>query len=480
LNTKLVSSLDGIGGVLYFYPTSTADDVISIFKGIDPASVTKLAKVVASAAWNDNQTDTGFTLVPPGLPWLEAFFLKVNGFGCPIVLFLIFSTCALWSLVLLNLHKLAKRRMGRIASYLAPLLLCLSGVFQGYILKAGMVMSEPLSLALLSLSILLMVRSVVDRRLSMGVLSGCMLALAAYVRAQTEIIAVALTVIVGIAISLQLVVFFFSARRAPSPGPEPLRQKLVKLVDKNFVATSVLICVATFNCLTVPFRLWKLNHPGIHSASWLQADYIWRYYWKNDPVFLASRWGNCWAKMGGTVPAMVDPELATRISETVKLHGEGALPNSFYKWRTITTFLRHPIQWIVLKARVWPDFWFEPNFCRLLSNRPLVLCTFEDVLYLALVFFAAARFVVTPCIRRTVFGDDGAYFFFYSSLLAVEATLFIFSHFEERYCYTIKLATLVMVLAYSFDRIQWKSIGEKPKFSDVEPPIRQTLDAAST
>jgi hypothetical protein len=477
LATKLVSPLR-TGGILYFYPTSTADDVINVFKGIDPASLTKLAKVIARGAWYDNETDTGFTLVAPGLPWTEAFFLKAGGFGCPLVLFLIFLTCALWSLVLLNLHELARSSMGRIASYLAPLLLCLSGVFQGYILRAGLVMTEPISVALLSLSILLMIRCIVARRLSMGIWSGSMLALAAYFRGQTEIVAVALTFTVGIAISWQLLVFFSAVRRLPSSALALLQDKVLT-VDKHFVATAVLICVATFHCLTVPYRIWKLNHPGIHSASWLQADYIWKYYWKNDPEFLASRWGNSWAQLGGNVPAMVDPALASRMRETLHKHGEHALPDSFFKWRTITTFLRHPIEWIALKARIWPNFWFEPDFCGLQDNRPLVLCNCEDILFLLLVLFSTVRFVVIPCIKRTIYADDGAYFFFYSSLLAEEAVLFIFSHFEERYCYTIKLATLVMVLAFLFERIKWKPSTAKTKVPEVEPAIRQTVDVAS-
>lgn len=435
-----------------FYPTDTAKDIVNLFgcHGGDQTWFAKAAILMATHSFTDSDYWI-LALFAPGLTLIESVLLKLFGLNCPIVLCLAIITCAAWAFVLFNLHELAKFRMQSIWSYLAPALMCMSFLWRQYCLQNGILLTETLSIAFLASSFLLLLRAVPNTSIALAIWSGVLMALAAYLRTQAEMIGTSLSLLTILLVLAQLLIHFIKANRSKpaSAGSANFLKKIRLLNENRSVLIFFVVAVLAFNCLTAPYRLW--NFYKFHNLSWLQVDYYWKMGWA--PESDLAKTNDTWIIRGGIMaPSYVNPELAAKIRQNLKLHGENAYSASFYRGRTITSFLRHPVKWITFKARLLPWFWFAAINSHSANGISNQLEHLENWIYVTIIILCLINFLIVPAIRRTISDQEAAYALFYSGILLASSVMFIFVHFEPRYFYTIKLVSTIMLLSYLIEK----------------------------
>jgi hypothetical protein len=435
-----------------FYPTNTAEDIVSLFcyPSGDQIWFAKAAILLATNSFTASDYWI-LAIFAPGLSIIEFVLLKLFGLKCPIVLCLSLITCGAWALVLFNLHQLAKDRMGTVLSYLAPTLISLSVIWRQYCLQGGILLTETLAIAFVAASFLLLLRATINRCSSFAIYSGVLLAMAAYLRTQAELIGASLSLITTLAIVGQLVIHGLKENQKQSADPISTDRwiKMKLLINRHVVLKFFVIAILAFSCCTAPYRLW--NFYKFHNLSWLQVDFYWKMGWETESEL--AKTNDSWIVKGGMLaPSHVNPELAAKIQTNLKVHGENAYSDSFYKWRTITTFLRHPLQWISYKAKFLPWFWFAP----INSHTPAGIATqteyIENWLYVTIIIFCLTRFVIIAGIQKNSEEQESVYTLFYSGIILSTAITFVFVHFEPRYFYIIKIMSTIMFLSYFLSR----------------------------
>ncbi len=432
----------------HFHPTNTAQDVVNLFcyPSGDQIWFAKAALLLATNSFTDSDYWI-LAIFAPGLTIIEFVLLKVFGLNCPIVLHLCIITCASWALVLLNLQKLAEPRMGKALSYLAPALISISIIWRQYCLQGGILLTETLSIAFLAASFLTLLRANISKSRSLAIGAGVLLAMAAYLRTQVEMIGSALALVTMLAIIGQLILD--QRKRIEQPDPDPVNTSIwleLKLFANNHTILKYFaIAVFIFACCTAPYRLW--NFYKFHNFSWLQVDYYWKMGWESESEL--AKTDDSWIARGGMlVPAYVNPQLAAKIQAHNKVLGASAYSDSFYRWRTITTFLRHPLKWLIYKAKLLPWFWFAPINSHISLGLATTAEVVENWVYAAITVFCLIRFLVIPCIQRNFPEQEAVYTLFYAGVFIASALTLIFVHFEPRYFYLIKIFSAVMLLSY--------------------------------
>ncbi len=345
----------------------------------------------------------------------------------------------MWSLVLWNLYLLGSSEVRPAYALLAPLLLCGSALFRVYCLRNGSIMTESVSIALLCLSLIFLVRGAVEKRISMAITSGLVLAVAAYIRAQTEMIGAlfsCLVVVWSCCILVKPALAYLQQSRDSSA--DRFMSILHATLEKNYL-TGALIAVLVFNCLTVPYKLYNLHVN--HSFAWLPSiDYFWKLGWMPEADLL-KRGDDFVINGGGTIPAQLNPKLANEI----KIRGIENYSESYCKSRTITVFLTHPLQWIWLETSYVPNYWLDPLLLGGSSiGRQFMIV--ENMLYLLFVA-VVITLVLTTLVLKTPAEFVTASLLLLATLISSAATL-IFLHLEWRYFYTIKLLSFVGVFLY--------------------------------
>jgi hypothetical protein len=436
----------------HFHPTNTATDIVNLFcyPSGDQIWFAKAAILLATNSFTDSDYWI-LAIFAPGLTGIEFALLKVFGLNCPIVLYLCIITCASWALVLLNLQKLAGPRMGKAFSYLAPASISFSIIWRQYCLQSGILLTETISIAFLAASFLTLLRANINKSRSLAIYSGALLAVAAYIRTQIEIIGTGLALVTMLAIIGQLILDQRkkTEKQFTDSAATNFWVKIKQIANNHTILKYFTIAVCTFACCTAPYRLW--NFYKFHNFSWLQVDYYWKMGWESESEL--AKTDDSWIARGGMlVPAYVNPQLAATIQAHNKVLGASAYSDSFYRWRTITTFLRHPLKWLSYKAKLLPWFWFAP----INSHIPFGLATVAEVaenwVYAAITIFCLARFLVIPCIRRNFPEQEAVYTLFYSGVVIASALTFVFVHFEPRYFFSIKIFSTIMLLSYLIRR----------------------------
>ena len=416
----------------------TVDDVIRIYDMGDASTYARMGKNLAQGKFTEYEY-WRLRLFAPGDTFIEALSLIFLGPKFPIVLFFTVMTCAFWASVCFNIRALGNPAAQPIVALILPLLLCGCGLFTIYYLRKGIMLSESLSTAQLSLSFLYLVRSYLEKRPGFAVGSGVCLALAAYMRAQNELVGLCLNILGG-AFAVVALVWMFVAKKFS------IKTISFSAFGKTFPALgALLIALIAFNCLTAPYRCWNLYQ--YKSASWLQWDHYWEANWRDEELMRTRDNDQRLIDQGETVAARVNPELAAKIREQVNAKGPFAFPDDYYKTSSIMTFIRHPRTWMILKYPAIVNAWVELNVQAYLTDRSkdLHLEHLAFVLVLAICF---CRFIIGAFFWKRLKGIELYYFGFFLALFGANAVATIFIHLEPRYYYTLKIMSLVMLLGW--------------------------------
>jgi hypothetical protein len=420
-------------------------DVVNLYGMGDAGIYAQMATHIGRGQFTDFEY-WRLRLFAPGNVFIEAICLRLFGPDFPIVLFCTFLVCALWACVLFNIRSLGDYRQRPFWCFAVPLSLCCLGLFDRYLLNKGVVLSESLSAAQLSLGFLYTLRAIREKHWQYAASGGVFLALAAYMRAQNELVCLALT-IAGFAVTLAIFGWHtfmrLSQKRSDSfPG-------FIKTMP---ALTSLLIALAVFNTLTIPYRCWNVYK--YQSASWLQWDHYWEANWRDENLMRTRDHDGGLIEAGETVAARVNPELAATIQKEVNAKGPFAFPDDYYKRSSIMTFLTHPHRWIVLKfpaaRKAWKDGTTDFQIPGLSPGLHM-----EFLLYLCTLAFCIIRFLFVSVIGKKLQGEELWNFLFVSALVGANALTTVFIHLEARYFYTLKIVSVVLFL--SFVLIRWKA-----------------------
>jgi hypothetical protein len=416
----------------------TVDDVIRIYDMGDASTYARMGKNLAQGKFTEYEF-WRLRLFAPGDTAIEALSLVFLGPKFPIVLFFTVMTCAFWASVCFNVRALGNPSAQPIVASLLPLLLCVSGLFTIYYLRKGIMLSESLSTAQLSLSFLYLVRSYLEKKRGFAVISGVCLALAAYMRAQNELVGLCLNILGGVFGVIALLWMLVSKKDAGNKAT-------ISSFSKTFPALgALLIALVAFNVLTIPYRCWNVYQ--YKSASWLQWDHYWEANWRDEELMRTRDHDQRLIDQGETVAARVNPTLAAKIREQVNAKGPFAFPDDYYKSKSIMTFLHHPRHWMILKYPAILNAWVELNDPAYDTDRSKEL-HLEHWAFVLVLLVCIARFLIAAFFWRRLKGIELYYFGFFLALFGANMATTIFIHLEPRYYYTLKIMSLVMVLGW--------------------------------
>jgi len=421
-------------------------DVVDLYGLGDAGTYAQMATHLGHGEFTDYEY-WRLRLFAPGNIFIEAACLRLFGPSFPIVLFCTLLTCAFWASVLFNIRSLGNYWQRPIWCFAVPLSICCLGLFDRYLLNTGVVLSESLSAAQLSLGFLYTLRAIREKRWQHAALGGVFLALAAYMRAQNELVCLALS-IAGFAVVTLIFGWHLFMRSSNK------RSDTFFAFGKTLPAlTSMLIALTVFNALTIPYRCWNVYQ--YKSASWLQWDHYWEANWRDENLMRSRDHDDALIEAGETVAARVNPELAATIQKEVNAKGPFAFPDDYYKRSSIMTFLTHPRHWIALKfpaaRKAFKDGTTDFQIPGLSTQLHL-----EFLFYLCTLAFCIFRFLFVSVIGKKLREEELWNFLFFSSLLGANALTTIFIHLEARYFYTLKIVSVVLFLSFVLIRYESK------------------------
>jgi uncharacterized protein YceK len=382
-------------------PLSTNAELIRLYYTADAAFIAKRAKeIVDTHDWGHVSL---WPLWPPGMVAVEAVLYRISP-ALPVALILVLLTCGIWAAAFAEAAGILLRGgVHAAAALLLPLLLVLTGEFS-YFLHTGMFYTESLSSAFFLLGIGCLLAAVPARRVGKAAFAGALIALSAYMRAQTDMA-------MSVAAGLFILCFLWNMVRRRAG------------VAAIFSACPWLAVLATallsYQVVTMPYR-------AAHGMQWIGVSEspIWRSVWQRPeempPVLQFMVDG------GVLAGCVIDPALCESIHAKRKAEGEGAFTFQDYQRFTMQTALHHPVEWLTFKLSYLRDFWLHdmPESALLTLLLPLMLVLYplrggETHQLLALILLAASIGIVGPL---------------------------LLAHIEPRYLYQLRLLVLYAAL----------------------------------
>ena len=403
---------------------STPAEIIQCFGGMDIASYVRGAFALQEHGLNAFGS-LGFATWPPGFSFLELTLIRLNYVPLPLALFLIVSS--LWAFVFLRLYALLKQSAGISPVYAAglPLLLLLVPFVSGFYLWEGILMSEPISTALFAIAALDLWRLVANKlqiTLTRAIFIGVLFALAAYLRAQLDLIVHA---IAGGAFFVIVTYYFYLRKNRKAQQ----RQELTRLAKRIF------IIFISFQACVLPYKIYMLKHG--HGLAMANVSYTFENLWKDENWHIQHGAGFVSAGGGHSMCAVSSQKC--REFEVRRAQGE-AISWKEYRDSAFEVALTQPFALLRFK---WPYFWkaweinnFEDPFK---SFKQVWSMNFNYALFV-LIFVTSVCRIIQDRFQGLV---ETALF----SAFFIGSTAFSFiAHFEARYLLPAKFFVVLWVL----------------------------------
>jgi hypothetical protein len=361
-------------------------------------------------------------LWPPGFFVLHAFLVGFVGPSGPALLCLLIITVASWALVFTWLYVLARNRLSPLTSFLVPLLFLGFPFFREYLLRDGVVFAESLSTAVWLLAFLIVLKAANQVGWLLPTIAGVLFAVAAYVRAQMDLVMIAMTAIFAVLAVLYV-----------------LREKFAIQTSKSRYVTlqrelSVLfISFLVFHALTLPYRVYKLR--AHNSVMFSTANYYWQYHWMEPADFTPVQ--GFILRGGGGAACHVEPHVCEKFRQNSNTPDDPSARYAAYRRAAVSAFLHHPWKWIAYRMDHLPPYWFSrpsaatPHGEDRLTGFVLTSLTLGVIL---LALFSARRKLGLT---------------FLSAVLSVflgNAAILVFVHYEVRYLYHAQASAIVFFL----------------------------------
>jgi hypothetical protein len=381
----------------------------------DPGSFATAAIDIAGNGWISSANAWIFNLWPPGFVLLEAFIIKTLGPDTPIILVLQILAALLFALVLTLLADFLSTYVPRKIALALPLLIFAFPVSRVFLLEpTGITLGESFAIGFFLVGVLLALRAIAQNSLRSAVYAGLCLALSAYFRSQFEIILLALT---GWGILLLLAIQLPRLRKSIEP----------QSLKAGVRTIAVVLLVA--HAATLPWRVYHWINQG--SPTWVYTSSA--VIFPNSvqtSEYLESVHGGFVVAGGGNLVCRIDP---TTCGDTANAK------NLFIK-----TFVEHPIKWYSLKSAVIGKYWFSSlqNWSAIGTNSTFMDLATNGLLLIALL--VTVSLLLTRKVRSH--GSWMLLIWVNASMISAYLLIFTLAHFEVRYFYFPKIATIVMTI----------------------------------
>jgi len=400
---------------------STPTEIIQCFGGVDIASYVRGAYALQQHGLNAFGT-LGFGTWPPGFSFLELILVRLNYVPLPLALFLI--GVMLWALVFFGVYALLRQTSGIGIVYAAglPLLLLLVPFVSGFYLWEGMLMSEPISTALVAIAALDLWRLIASKlqiTLGRAIFIGVFFALATYIRAQFDLIVHAMA---GVSFFVVTTYYFYLRKNRNAQQC----QELIRL------AKSIFIIFISFQACILPYKTYMAMHG--HGPAMADVSYIFESLWKDENWHIQHGAG-FFSAGGGHSMCAVFPEKCREFEER-RTQGE-AISLKEYRNSAFKVALTQPLALISFKL---PYFWKAWKINNLEDPfKQTWLMNFNYALFV-LIFVTSVFRIIQDRPQGLV---ESALF----SALFIGSTVFCFIvHFEARYLLPVKFFGVVWVL----------------------------------
>lgn len=360
-------------------------------------------------------------LWPPGFFVLHAFLLILVGDSGPVLLGLLMTSAAAWALVFTWLYQLIRKVFSPLTSFLLPLLFLAFPFFREYLLRDGVVFNESLSTAIWLLALLMIFKSANQVGWLLPVIAGAMFAVAAYIRAQIDLVMIAMTAICAALAVLYLV------------GEQFVWTSKSRYVGLKRELTVLFISLLVFHALTIPYRMFKLY--AHHSIMFSTANYYWQYHWMEPGEFTPVQ--GFVLRGGGGAACHVEPELCAKFRQQRNTPGNLATRYKEYQRAAVSAFVRNPLKWVAYRIEHLPPYWFSRPAVTLPNGEDRVTGFILAGLCVAGLVFALGR-----AKRRLGF----TFLVAVLSLLFGNAAILVFVHYEVRYLYHAQAGAILLVL----------------------------------
>lgn len=424
---------DSIQNVEPFTLWAKTDEWIRAFGPQDPASYARAGQEIVTTGWV--KTPFYETAWPPGMYLLHAMLLQ---FQLPVPVSLIFLSCCLWAGVFVQVYCFARRRLHPLAAAAVPLATLATELMRHFFLRGkGPYISEGFSCPLQILGFGFLVLALEPlawpipsrsgdfrRMLWAGGWAGVCLALAAYVRALTEVSLMFLTLAFLLLMLVSFVVAIWRARFQPQHFYQSLRGwwRQAGLVP-------LFVVLASFHAFTLPYRLLH-NYRGHGYLEWTTGySYVWTMMWRDPATFTPE--GRFYVEGGGSAPAILAADWHI---EAAKITPEQGRSLALRLLRT------RPVSWFSYKLPLLWQYWQSRN--RAVCT-PLGHAYLENGILLFLLLVPAAGCLICV-IRRRAAGTALGVGLFTAAIVATIAPALIF-HLESRYLHPVKVFSLFLM-----------------------------------
>ena len=401
-------------------PLATNGQLVEQFGLSDAGSYARGGREIAEYGWFKEPSYQ--VLWPPGFFVLHALLLTLLGDAGPILLGLIIVSAVTWALVFTSLYRLAREVFSSVTSFLIPLSFLAFPFFRQYFLRDGVVFNESLSTAIWLFALLMVFNSAKRSGWLTPVIAGALFAVAAYIRAQIDLVMVAMT---GL-FALVAVLYIFAERYAtwsPQSRSVGVRREL------NALFISILI----FHALTIPYRVYKLRTHN--SVMFSTANYYWQYQWMEAAEFTPIQG---FILLGGAAAAChVEPQRCAKFREERNAPADPTRRYKEYQRAAISAFLHHPWKWIVYRVNHLPRYWFSRPSVTMPNGEDRVMGFLLAGLAAAAIFFAIGW------VKRSL---GLTFLVSVASVFLGNAAILVFVHYEVRYLYHAQASAIVFSL----------------------------------
>jgi hypothetical protein len=376
---------------------------------------------------------------PPGMFLMNAALFAAFGSDMPVGIVIGTTMAVIWALLLALYVDFLSRFLHWIAVAATVAVLLLSAIMRDWFLSVGLFWSEGLYTVCILAALYAALRAAVAAsertRLGWAAGTGVLLGLSAYVRAVSDFLGWLMLVVVVVWAVVAGAHRFVSRRRAVAAG-----EATAVAPTWNRQLLALLLCAAAFQAVTVPWRVYAAQHlrPGDYGWSTAPAR-TWDDAWKPDAYYRQQ--GQRWLLDGRPNTAChVDPETCERIA-AIELRrfrpysGFGRYTDSDYRRLVVETIRDQPVEYFADRLTHLRRTWFWQPAVR---SPEWLENTFLTLTVLAAVALSARRVVRS--------GPDLAALL-YPGLLVANMLPFVTLHYEARYFATVKLVSVVTVVA---------------------------------
>jgi len=401
------------------YPLLTAPAQLMERAGSsDPGSFIKGAMDIAAHGWLTPEKAWIGNLWPPGFMLLEGLIIKIGGADVPIVLAIQIFACVALAMTMTLQRQVLLSTVGLAASSLLPLTLLLFQMPRVFLVEDyGVVLGETFSVSFFLTAIFLLILSLEKGRIRLALWAGVFFASAAYFRSQYEIIVLGMTGSGVLILAFKL----WRARKNKTP------------LDDTF--KTILVVIVTAHILMLPWRIHHYISAG--KPSWVFTSDLIAHNSLTPVETLIQAGGGFVVNGGGYLACHYEPSYCGKTESKY-----------FYK-----AFFRHMPQWVLQKAKLFPEYWFRfntpPSYVghesilsarEIVSNGLFLICLIG--LVILLVRFRTALWWQAIAWQAVSFA--GAY-----------SAIYILAHLEYRYLYLPKILAFTMFV--TFTALAWQS-----------------------